>query len=47
MANNPESPVCAQADIGVTLDTGPEAISGSPSKGRNLAKIALNAFRRP
>lgn len=45
MANNPESPVCAQADIGVTLDTGPEAISGSTRlKAGTSQKIALNAF---
>jgi N-acetylmuramic acid 6-phosphate etherase len=38
-ANNPDAPVAREAEIGVTLDTGPEAISGSTSQ-----KIALNTF---
>lgn len=45
IANNPDSPVCAQAEIGITLDTGPEAISGSTRlKAGTSQKIALNAF---
>ncbi len=45
IANNPEAPVCAQADIGITLDTGPEVISGSTRlKAGTSQKIALNAF---
>ena len=45
IANNPDSPVCALADVGITLDTGPEAISGSTRlKAGTSQKIALNAF---
>jgi len=44
-ANNPGAPVAAEADIGVTLDTGPEAISGSTRlKAGTSQKIALNTF---
>ncbi|MCE2659411.1 MAG: N-acetylmuramic acid 6-phosphate etherase [Rubrivivax sp.] len=45
LANNPGSPLAAQADIGITLDTGPEVISGSTRlKAGTAQKIALNAF---
>jgi N-acetylmuramic acid 6-phosphate etherase len=45
LANNPDSPVAAQADIGITLDTGPEIISGSTRlKAGTAQKIALNSF---
>ena len=45
MANNPDSPVANQADIGITLDTGPEVISGSTRlKAGTSQKIALNSF---
>ncbi|HEY0064818.1 MAG TPA: N-acetylmuramic acid 6-phosphate etherase [Telluria sp.] len=44
-ANNPGAPVAAKADIGVTLDTGPEVISGSTRlKAGTSQKIALNTF---
>ena len=44
-ANNPGAPVTAQADIGITLDTGPEVISGSTRlKAGTSQKIALNTF---
>ena len=44
-ANNPDAPVTQQADIGITLDTGPEIISGSTRlKAGTAQKIALNAF---
>jgi len=44
-ANNPDAPVARQAEIGVTLDTGPEAISGSTRlKAGTSQKIALNTF---
>lgn len=44
-ANNPDAPVATEAEIGVTLDTGPEAISGSTRlKAGTSQKIALNAF---
>lgn len=44
-ANNPGAPVTAQADIGITLDTGPEVISGSTRlKAGTSQKIALNSF---
>ena len=44
-ANNPEAPVAAQAEIGITLDTGPEVISGSTRlKAGTSQKIALNTF---
>ena len=45
MANNPGSPLAAQAEIGLTLDTGPELVSGSTRlKAGTAQKIALNAF---
>ena len=45
IANNPGSRVAADADIGVTLDTGPEIISGSTRlKAGTAQKIALNTF---
>jgi len=44
-ANNHGAPVTAGADIGVTLDTGPEIISGSTRlKAGTAQKIALNTF---
>jgi N-acetylmuramic acid 6-phosphate etherase len=44
-ANNPDAPVANEAEIGVTLDTGPEAISGSTRlKAGTAQKIALNSF---
>ena len=45
LANNPGSPLAAQAEIGLTLDTGPELVSGSTRlKAGTAQKIALNAF---
>ncbi|HEV7814973.1 MAG TPA: N-acetylmuramic acid 6-phosphate etherase [Janthinobacterium sp.] len=45
IANNTEAPVALQADIGVTLDTGVEVISGSTRlKAGTAQKIALNTF---
>jgi len=45
IANNPGSPLAAGADAGVTLDTGPEVISGSTRlKAGTAQKIALNTF---
>ncbi len=45
LANNPHSPVAEQADIGITLDTGAEVISGSTRlKAGTAQKIALNSF---
>lgn len=44
-ANNPDAPVTQQAEIGVTLDTGPEVVSGSTRlKAGTAQKIALNTF---
>jgi len=44
-ANNPGSPLTAQTDIGITLDTGSEIISGSTRlKAGTSQKIALNTF---
>jgi len=44
-ANNPQAPVVLQAEIGVTLDTGAEVISGSTRlKAGTSQKIALNTF---
>ncbi|NCT83183.1 MAG: N-acetylmuramic acid 6-phosphate etherase [Comamonadaceae bacterium] len=44
-ANNPNAPVTQAADIGVTLDTGAEVISGSTRlKAGTSQKIALNSF---
>lgn len=45
LANNPDSPVANEADIGVTLNTGSEVISGSTRlKAGTAQKIALNSF---
>jgi N-acetylmuramic acid 6-phosphate etherase len=44
-ANNADSQVAASADIGITLNTGPEVISGSTRlKAGTAQKIALNSF---
>ena len=44
-ANNHQAPVTQQADIGITLDTGAEVISGSTRlKAGTAQKIALNTF---
>lgn len=44
-ANNADAPVAKDAEIGVTLDTGPEVISGSTRlKAGTSQKIALNTF---
>lgn len=44
-ANNPGAPLTEQAEIGITLDTGPEVISGSTRlKAGSAQKMALNAF---
>ncbi|MBC7454481.1 MAG: N-acetylmuramic acid 6-phosphate etherase [Massilia sp.] len=44
-ANNTEAPVADEAEIGVTLDTGSEVISGSTRlKAGTSQKIALNTF---
>ncbi|GAB3469871.1 N-acetylmuramic acid 6-phosphate etherase [Massilia terrae] len=44
-ANNPNAPVAGEAEIGVTLDTGAEVISGSTRlKAGTSQKIALNTF---
>ena len=44
-ANNPDAPVTRQSDIGITLDTGSEVISGSTRlKAGTSQKIALNTF---
>ena len=45
IANNPGSAVAAEAEIGITLATGPEVISGSTRlKAGTAQKIALNTF---
>lgn len=45
MANNPDAPVCKEAEIGITLDTGAELISGSTRlKAGTAQKIALNTL---
>ena len=45
IANNPNAPVALEADIGITLDTGVEVISGSTRlKAGTSQKIALNTF---
>ncbi len=44
-ANNPDAPVTQLAHIGITLDSGAEAISGSTRlKAGTAQKIALNTF---
>ncbi|TSA11235.1 MAG: N-acetylmuramic acid 6-phosphate etherase [Comamonadaceae bacterium] len=45
IANNALAPLATQADIGITLDTGAELISGSTRlKAGTAQKIALNTF---
>jgi N-acetylmuramic acid 6-phosphate etherase len=45
IANNPQAPVVLQAEIGITLDTGAELISGSTRlKAGTAQKITLNTF---
>jgi N-acetylmuramic acid 6-phosphate etherase len=45
LANNPDAPITRDADIGITLDTGCELISGSTRlKAGTAQKIALNSF---
>ena len=45
IANNPASPVATLAEIGITLDTGSEVISGSTRlKAGTAQKIALNTL---
>lgn len=45
MANNPQTPLVTEAEIGIVLDTGPEVISGSTRlKAGTAQKIALNSF---
>ena len=45
LANNPGAPITRDADIGITLDTGCELISGSTRlKAGTAQKIALNSF---
>lgn len=45
IANNPDAPVTREAEIGITLDTGPEVVSGSTRlKAGTSQKIALNTF---
>jgi N-acetylmuramic acid 6-phosphate etherase len=45
IANNPNAPVAGEAEIGITLDTGSEIISGSTRlKAGTAQKIALNTF---
>ena len=44
-ANNPDAPVTREAELGITLDTGAEVISGSTRlKAGTAQKIALNTF---
>lgn len=44
-ANNPGAPVAGLAEVGITLDTGPEVISGSTRlKAGSAQKMALNTF---
>ncbi|MCA3251723.1 MAG: N-acetylmuramic acid 6-phosphate etherase [Pseudomonadota bacterium] len=45
LVNNPGAPLAAAARLGILLDTGPEAISGSTRlKAGTAQKIALNSF---
>jgi N-acetylmuramic acid 6-phosphate etherase len=45
IGNNPGSPLAEGADVGITLDTGPEVISGSTRlKAGTAQKIVLNTF---
>jgi N-acetylmuramic acid 6-phosphate etherase len=44
-ANNPDAPLTAEAEIGITLNTGPEVVSGSTRlKAGTSQKIALNTL---
>lgn len=45
IANNPDAPLTREAEIGITLDTGAELISGSTRlKAGTAQKITLNTF---
>ena len=45
IVNNPGTPIATEADIGITLDTGSETISGSTRlKAGTAQKVALNTF---
>ncbi len=45
IANNPNAPLAREAEIGITLDTGTEVISGSTRlKAGTAQKITLNTF---
>lgn len=45
IANNPDTPLIAAADIGIPLDTGPELIAGSTRmKAGTAQKVALTTF---
>lgn len=45
IANNPNAPVATQAEVGITLDTGSEVISGSTRlKAGTAQKITLNTL---
>ena len=45
IANNPDAPLTLEAEIGITLDTGSELISGSTRlKAGTAQKITLNTF---
>jgi N-acetylmuramic acid 6-phosphate etherase len=45
IANNPDSPVATQSEVGITLDTGSEVISGSTRlKAGTSQKIVLNTL---
>ncbi|MCX7784442.1 MAG: N-acetylmuramic acid 6-phosphate etherase [Meiothermus sp.] len=45
IANNPDTPIVQQSEVGIVLDTGPEVISGSTRlKAGTAQKIALNTF---
>jgi N-acetylmuramic acid 6-phosphate etherase len=44
-ANNPQAPIVTEAELGITLDTGAEVVSGSTRlKAGTSQKIALNTF---
>jgi N-acetylmuramic acid 6-phosphate etherase len=45
IANNPDAPLVREAELGITLDTGSEIISGSTRlKAATAQKIMLNTF---
>lgn len=45
IANNPDTPIVLQSEVGIVLETGPEVISGSTRlKAGTAQKIALNTF---